>query len=393
MPVTTHTPALALTILMALIYLVAVRLVDMNEKEPLWAVGMLFAFGVLAAVGLTLGVDASVLELTVVPSALCKELARFLAIALGVAVLTAIGQSRGWSEINGLMDGVVYGAAGGLGFATGQEFIRELASGGAAVAVPGLGAHSAAGFGSVALVGLADGVFGALMGIGFAYAIFAPSAWQRALGPIAGYAAAVSAHVSYDALGHANALGDEGLMRSWVALLLPASIVVVVAAVALARERSAIRGELAAEVDGGVVSQRDLELLQSLAAREVEYLKKLVRGDFVGWSRLKGLHNRQVQLALAKRRGSEQEAASLRQAVLVARAMLDAAPTAPPPASREKPDEDEGEKEPAPVAGAESTEGPSAAAKEAGEEPGKEEDADEAGSKDAGDDGDEGGKA
>jgi len=102
-----HATTLAVTIVMAVIYLVAVRLIDFNEKEPLWAVLLVFAGGVAGAVVLLLAVDSAFLELNPIPGVMATELARFVGIGLGLATLTAIGKSRGYSEINGLMDGVV----------------------------------------------------------------------------------------------------------------------------------------------------------------------------------------------------------------------------------------------------------------------------------------------
>jgi hypothetical protein len=304
---TDHTATLAITLLMALVYLGVVRLVDMNEKEPLWAVAMLFAFGGLAACGLGLGVNLAVLELRVLPAAMAKELARFVAIGAGVGVLTLLGWRRGWSEINGLMDGVVYGAAGGFGYATGEVFIRDLLVGPLSTAL-GIGARSLSlsSVASVALVGLGDGVFGALMGIGLAAALYARKPVQRALFPLASYLAAVSAHVSYELLGRGNAFGGaEGLVRRWAALLLPALVVALVVVVALAQEKRAIRDELGDEADTGIVTLQEREVLRSAWAREILYVKALLRGEIGTWLTLRGLHNRQVQLALAKRQAAE----------------------------------------------------------------------------------------
>ena len=217
MPITQHAPTLALTLGMALVYLVVVRLVDLYEKEPLWAVGMLFILGALGACVLGLGVNMAVLELRVVPAVLAKELARFIAIAAGVGVLSAVAARRGWSEIDGLMDGVVYGAAGGLGFATGDVLIHDVVLGSlSSLGELGSWGLSLRGAGSVALIGLSDGVFGALMGIGFAAAVHARAPLQRFLFPLCGYLAAVLAHASYEILGRGNALGgSEGLLRRW----------------------------------------------------------------------------------------------------------------------------------------------------------------------------------
>ncbi len=345
MPV--HASTLALTIVIAFVYLVVIRLVDLNEKEPLWAVGMLFGFGALAACVQRL-LMPGLIDLNVI--AFTNELARFVAIAAGVGVLTALALRRGWSEINGLTDGVVYGVAGGLGYATGEAFIEDLLVGPLPTVV---GMRGAASVGTIALRGLADGVFGALIGIGFAAAIYARSPLRRVLYPVMGYAAAVSAHAGWEHLRHGNPLagGTESLLRAWLALVLPVIVVGGVMAIALAREKRAIRQELPAEAAGGAVSPEDLELLESVFRRDLAYLKALFRGQLGRVRALRGLHNRQVQLALAKYRVSQHgepvaaqprdgEVEQLRAAVLALKgAMASAdqpAPAVPgPPASSE----------------------------------------------------------
>jgi hypothetical protein len=333
-----HTTTLIATLVIAAAYLLAVRLVDFNEKEPLWAVAMLFVFGGLAAVGLTLAVDTAFLELEVVAGVLTKELARFLAFGAGFAGLFAVARSRGYSDINGLMDGVVYGAAGGLGFATGLAFAQQLLL--PASDLP-LSTQSVVGYGQIALGGLADGVFGALMGIGFAAALEARAVWTRAAAPALGYLVAAAGHLGYDWVAVGDPFGDGAALRKWVALLLPVALVAVVTVVALRSEGRAIAEELRSEADTGAVSAEELHILGSVGAREGLYFKTLLRGDLGAWTALHDLHNRQVQLALAKRKAAREkdearrrtgggEVARLRQAVFDTKRVLGRAPAAPP---------------------------------------------------------------
>ena len=123
--------ALSLAVVVAAIYLALVRFMDLNEKEPLWAVGLLFALGAVSAVVLPLLSGSVVLELSTIWGPVAEEAAKFVAFAAGAIALGMVARSRGWSEINGLMDGVVYGTAVGFGYATGEAFVRELSFGGA----------------------------------------------------------------------------------------------------------------------------------------------------------------------------------------------------------------------------------------------------------------------
>ena len=296
--------ALSVAVIIAVIYLAVVRFMDLNEKEPLWAVGLLFLFGVIFAAVLPLLVGSNVLELTVLWGPVAEEAAKFVAFALGAAALAAVARARGWSEISSLMDGVVYGTALGFGYATGEALVRALAFGGT------LGASAVGGpfatLWTTALSGLSDGLFGAIIGVGFGAAVGARSALERIGYPIAGLIGAILAHVAYTLLAEGNALGGpSALVRTWVALLIPVVFVGAVAAYALSREKRTIREELATESETGAVTDEELGVLRSFTARRSGYAKAFFRGDFDGWLALRELHNRQVQLALAKRRAAK----------------------------------------------------------------------------------------
>ena len=118
--------AILLTGSVCLLYLLAIRLLDLNEREPLWAVLLLFGLGFLASGLLGLVVPRSTLIFSALRGATLQEVAKFTALCLGLVVLWIAGRVRGWSELHGPMDGIVYGAAAGLGFAVGETLVREL---------------------------------------------------------------------------------------------------------------------------------------------------------------------------------------------------------------------------------------------------------------------------
>jgi protease PrsW len=292
------TSTLVTTLLMAVIYLSIVRFADMNEKEPLWAM-LLFFFGGAVMAAIVRAVAPANLELTVLPAAAGKELGRFLAIGAGVGVLAVLGQIRGWHDFNGTMDGVVYGTTAGLGFGTGERVFQELLVG--TLSVPGVEGGLFSGFDRAALGGLAHGVFGAITGAGIGAAADTRSPLLRALLPPIGLGSAILAHAGYLILGRGNALsGTQGLVRAWVALLLPVLLIALVITYALARERRAIRAQLADELTAGTVTSDELALLGNAVRREAHYMKLLVGFKLPALASLKALHNRQVQLAFTK---------------------------------------------------------------------------------------------
>jgi RsiW-degrading membrane proteinase PrsW (M82 family) len=294
------TSTLVTTLLLAVLYLGIVRFVDMNEKEPLWAMLMVFALGVTTAIATTMVATQTLLGLSLWGSAAVKEVVKFFAVGAGVGVLVLYGHRRGWEEFNGTMDGIVYGTCAGLGFGVGEQLIHELTF--AALTVPGLQISAVSSFGKLALSGLADGVTGAIIGAGFGAASEARSPALRAALPVGGLLGAIVADGAYNLLRRGNALGDTGALRANTALFVPLVFIALVAGYALASERRAIRSQLDDEVATGAVGADDLPLLKNVFARQIAYLKALFGfklGFFFG---LRSLHNTQVQLAFAKTR-------------------------------------------------------------------------------------------
>lgn len=306
-PLTEHVSAFLLSIAIAVVYLALVRFLDVNEREPLWSVALLFLFGVIAAGLVALLVRSPVLHLTVLPGAVAEETGKFLALLVGFAGLTVAARLRGWSEMNGAMDGVVYGVAAGLGYATGETLLRELQTA-EGTSIAALAAPPVMGFGSLALAGLKHGLFAAVSGVGLAAAALAGGAGARMGYALAGLAGAVLLNAGYRVLAYGSSLeGMPGAVRLWIALLLPLVLVAVVAARAFGRERRAIVEELSAEVGRGAVTPGELDLLRTPGRRKVLYLRELVSGRLSRWAALNALHNRQVQLALTLRRARDEQ--------------------------------------------------------------------------------------
>lgn len=325
------TATITTTALITVIYFLVVRMLDMNEKEPLWAMALVFLLGAGAAALVFKLAPPTWLMLSLVGGALLRGAAKFAAVGAGVGILVIYGQRRGWEEFNGTMDGIVYGTCAGLGFGVGAQLVQGLGMG--AVSLPGATVGMFSGFGTHALSGLADGVFGALIGIGFGVAHDTRSPVLRGILPVAGMAAGVLADLGYNVLRHGNALGSSGALRAHVALALPVVVVIVIAGGALANERRAIRDQLHSEDADGVVSSEDLAVLTSIVRRQGTYLRALASGQVVRWARLRLLHNLQAQLAFAKARAAresdpaqsaqhEAEAARVRASVLEQKRLL-----------------------------------------------------------------------
>jgi len=325
--------ALWVAVIVAVVYVILIRLADMNEKEPLWAVAVVFLFGFVGAIILMFAVNSVTLEFNLWAGAIWEEVVRFLALFAGMLALGAFAHSRGWSEMGGMMDGIVYGATAGLGFAVGQEFVRD-------VMMPPhagpLGMALAPSFGTMvwttALKGLSDGLFGAIMGAFFGAAAYRRTNIERITFPIIGLVLAVLAHAGYRKLAYGNALGGRaGMVQLWIALLIPLVFIIAMIVYSLVWERHAIREELASEAAGGTVTSDELAVLGGAAHRKSRYLGMLLSGRYREYAASRAIANWQVELAMTKRRLSreqdphrrqvlETEVNHIRQAILRAKA-------------------------------------------------------------------------
>jgi hypothetical protein len=314
-----------LTILaVVLVYLVVVRFMDLNEKESFGGVATVLLLGMAVGIVLRLAVPTTI-ELNDLAGPIIVEVAKFIALALGLGVLASAGRRRGWGEVGGLMDGVVYGATAGLGLAAGYALVREFTFDTAA-----LGAvQGADSFFFIALGGLADGLFGAVMGAGFGIAATG-STGRKAISIVLALGLAIVLHILYQVLVTAGAFSSAGYIRTILGLVIPVLFVAFVIIFALGSERRAIRSQLADEAAKGVVTEAEMKLLDSFMARRALYWRHFIKGDFSTWRGLRMLHNRQVQLAMAEQRATREsdpgrkakvqsEVEKLRSAVLAAK--------------------------------------------------------------------------
>ncbi len=318
------------TVVVALIYLVVVRAVDVNEREPMWAVLLTFVLGGAGAGLLNLIVDPVTLNLGAWQGALLREVALFLAVGVAFQILASIGRLRGWSEVTDLVDGLIYGFAAGLGFTCGEAVATLDASQMVPFAVTG----AAATIGRVALAGLAQGVFAAIVGAGLAVAVTRRTGVSRLLA-LAGLGLAIAVHGAHQVLAYGNALGGpNAVVRAQVALALPVLAVAALVVYGLARERRVIASQLAADPEAATAAER--ELLGHVPRRQGLYLRALLTGRMSDLRALSALHNRQVMLALINRRAGHTtdaaarhaalaEVEALRRGIRAARSHLDAA--------------------------------------------------------------------
>jgi hypothetical protein len=211
-------------------------------------------------------------------------------------------------EFAGVMDGIVYGAAVGFGFAIAEDLLYGLQYGLETFVVRRI-------FG-----GFAHASFTSLTGIGIGLIPWVQNRALKVILPLLGLSGAILLHATFNLT--ATLLGPFAYL--FVFLVVLTYIVVII--VWLYIERRTIRDELQEEVQAGAITLQEYAILPSYFRRKAYYVGLVFTGKLREWRRARKLHHAAVDLALAKRlarrsgsAGSMERVRMLRQKVLATR--------------------------------------------------------------------------
>jgi RsiW-degrading membrane proteinase PrsW (M82 family) len=254
-----------------LVYVLFVWWLDRFEKEPLWLLALAFLWGAGPAALLSLGFELRLQELLVAQGGGLQ--AGLLGIGLGAPLIEETFKGVAllglvWlfpREFDDVLDGIIYGAMIGLGFAMTENVFGYFVP-----ILTGLGIT--AGLLNILMRAIVFGTNHAfwtgITGAAVGYARLEKRPARRLLLPLGGWAIAVLVHsihnVAISTAQQAVCLSlGLGLLVNWggVALLL------LVAASALRRETRWIEQGLAEEVESGLLSKREYDLLRTPGKR------------------------------------------------------------------------------------------------------------------------------
>jgi RsiW-degrading membrane proteinase PrsW (M82 family) len=273
--------ALSLAILVGAGSLGVLWLIDLHEKEPFWALAIFLFLGATSAGAAALVLPPRVREEGFLEVALTAEGCKALAIGTGIGVLVWARKLKGWFELNGVLDGVVYGAAAGLGFATGATFVSEIADAVSAASEPDQPTFFEV-LGTALLFGLSEGAFGAVTGAAAAKGMELPSRLRAAATAGAGLVLATVLHALYaGALAEDSVYDARGLVGETAPLVVSVALLAALVAYAIFTERRALR-------TAG----------RSRPLPEPSRPSSFVRGELDGWRQHRALRNRHTQLAI-----------------------------------------------------------------------------------------------
>jgi protease PrsW len=288
------------------IYIVLVLWIDRYEAEPLWMLATAFFWGALIAVFIavlfntsTVLIVASITESmragetfgAVISAPIVEETAK--------ALILFIFFFFKKDEFDGVIDGIVYAAMVGLGFAT-TENIQYYGR-----AVLGEGG------GGLTLVFIVRGMFApfshplftSLTGIGLGLARQSNNLAVKIVTPILGLLAAIFMHSIWN--GSAAIFGGAIFILTYLIIMVPAFLIlIVIIFLGLRREGQVVREFLLPDFQGGVLTQHQYNQLCTIRGRMGASYGAFSRGGVAHWRACRQFNQTASELAFHRSRAA-----------------------------------------------------------------------------------------
>ena len=285
------------------IYLVLVLWIDRYEAEPPWMLATAFFWGALVAVFFAFLIntasDVAVQLMTnsvraghtfgaVVSAPIVEESAK--------ALILFIFFFAKKDEFDGVIDGIVYAAMVGLGFAMTenlQYYGKAVMDSGSTLTFVLI----LRGF----LAPFSHPMFTSLTGIGLGLARQSRNVAIKWIAPPFGLMAAMAMHSIWN--GSGVLFGGGVFILTYILIMIPAFfIMLVVIALALRREGQIVREHLIVEFQGGVFTPDEYRRLGSVFGRMGYSFNALTRGGFGHWQAARQLNQTASELAFHRSR-------------------------------------------------------------------------------------------
>lgn len=274
---------------------------DRHEKEPWWLLALVFLWGAIPATMLAVVAELILdVPISVLGQGLAYEIAGSGLVApvveevvKGVAVFGVLFLIR--RELDNVLDGIVYGAMAGLGFALTENFFYFVGS----FAEQGWGMWVLVVLMRAVVFGLNHAFFTGITGGAVGYARLSRAPVVQVFVPLLGLGVASTFHAIHNlgaTLSGVTCLGlFISLFSDWGGFLMLGFAIGLV----WRQEKRWIETQLESEV--GIALQREAyELASSYRKRMGAYLRALLRGDFDGWASTRRLAQTATELAFKK---------------------------------------------------------------------------------------------
>ncbi len=287
----------------ALLYSLLIWWLDRYEKEPWGLLAATFIWGAVPAIVLSLVAE---LILGIPVHALFGEAAAQLIsgsliapvveeLAKGMAILLVFLLFR--HEFDGILDGIVYGALVGFGFAMTENGLYFLGA-----LLDGAATWLTVVFVRTLVFGLNHGLFSGIVGLGLGYSVVASTAWRRWLAPPLALGVAIVVHAVHNlSVSLAGDLGWPvlmGLLNDWGGVI----VLLLIVLLSWDHEREWILRELGAEVEAGRLSSDEYATAASYTRRVSAQWRALWRHGPGHARRVRRFHQVATELAFAKTR-------------------------------------------------------------------------------------------
>ncbi len=274
--------------------------VDRYEKEPWWLLTAVFLWGAIPSIIIAF-IFNSLLSIPLYIIDTSGETANILAASFiappveeTIKALALVGIFFWWRhEIDSLLDGIIYGAMVGMGFAMVENvyyFVNVFNE-------QGLNAWEMNILVRGIIFGLNHALFSSMTGLGLAAARLARQNWVRITAPLLGWSAAVFLHFLHNfTVSFGNLLCLVALASDWGGVWLLIAIIIW----ALIQERRWIREYLKSEVSAGVITFQQYQKACSTRERASHHLSLFLSGKLGTWRNSLRFYQRCSELAYKK---------------------------------------------------------------------------------------------
>jgi RsiW-degrading membrane proteinase PrsW (M82 family) len=294
--------SILVAVVFTVLYVSIIWWLDRYEREPGWLLAVAFLWGAIPAIIVSL-IAEYVLDIPL--SALGKGLAYDVAGAgFGAPVIEEPAKALAllgifffyYREFDDVLDGIIYGALVGFGFAMTEDIFYFLSS----LLEGGVVSWTVVVFMRLFLFGLNHALFTAVTGAGLGLARLSKSTAVKIVAPIAGLLSAIGLHAIHN-IGASLAEATYCLSflaaftSDWIGVLVILIIVIMV----WRQEKKWLTEELQGEV-GVVLSPAEYELIASWGQRLAARWGALLRADFRRWRQLGKFMQTATELAFKK---------------------------------------------------------------------------------------------
>lgn len=267
--------AIIVSLLLTGFYAWIVWWLDRYEKEPWWLLILVFTWGLIFAPILSIIIELILdIPISILGEELNVEVTQLTSDLISTSIIAPIVEESTkalpilfiflfiWHELDSILDGIIYGAMAGLGFALTENLLYFLG----ALMEDGLLAMGFLVFIRAILFGLNHAFFTSLTGAGLAIAKFSYNGLVRFIAPIGGLAAAIIFHALHN-LG--ATLATENCLSIFISFGADYGglfLLVIIIFLISRKEKSWIESQLKPEI-GILISQEEYVIIHSSTKR------------------------------------------------------------------------------------------------------------------------------